>query len=182
MWEETVIRLICFSLCGGILYGVIDDVFFVASYFFAKVIKIRGDKIKTVIVAIRDLVLGIVAGCILLLSLYYGNSGRFRLSCVAFALLSYTAYRLSVGKLVRFVARRFIDAMLELADRILNIVKRAWNFFFGRIRKITETYKNKRRLRIEKHKDNKLRRSEKRCKRVVYRGKPRVAGECEECT
>ena len=67
-------------------------------------------------------------------------------------------------------------------DEFCDIVKKAWNFFLNRTRKIIETYKNKRRLRIEKHKDNKLGHNKKCGKRAVYRGKSRVAGECEKCT
>lgn len=182
MWQETVIRLICFSLCGGLAYGIVVDAFFVVSYFFAKSFRTIGKRTRSILVAILDAILGVIAGSIVLLVLYYGNSGRFRVSSLVFFMLSYVAYRLSVSKLFRIVAGRSIDVFLSLVEKIFDIVKKAWNFFLNRTRKIIETYKNKRRLRIEKHKDNKLGHNKKCGKRAVYRGKSRVAGECEKCT
>lgn len=184
MWREDVLRLICFSLCGGIVQGVVGDIFYLASYIFSQIFSSKGKILKGVLSALRDIAFGVSAGCVLLVVLYYGNNGRFRASSLFFSVLSFVAYSLSVGRLLRFVIKTCFDLLFRFTESVLNrffnIVKKVWSFLSGNIRKNLETYKNKRRLKIEKRKDNKLRRDKKRGKRAFRRGKPCVAKECED--
>ena len=126
MWTQTILRLLAFSFLGGILCGILWDVFLIPRIIFGISESDNKNMLHTAVVFVQDLIFCFLCGIVAILVLYYGNDGNIRGIAFAGMLASFWAYRVTIGALVKICTRRLSDALLKMRLRAARLCKKIY--------------------------------------------------------
>ena len=110
MTEQGIVFL--FSCVVGAFLGGFYDVFRILRIAF---------KPRWIIVFFQDIIFCVVSSFVIILSIYYTNSGQIRLFGLAGCFLCFVLYHLTVGKFIIFVSAKIIDFIKRMLRFIYNI-------------------------------------------------------------
>ena len=110
MTEQGIVFL--FSCAVGAFLGVFYDVFRILRIAF---------KPKWLVVFVQDIIFCIASSFIIILSVYYTNSGQVRLFGLTGCFLCFVLYHLTIGKFIMFVSAKIIEFVKQMLRLIYNI-------------------------------------------------------------
>ena len=118
MWTQTVVRLLALSLSGGILCGLLWDLFKIPRVVFGVPESRTENKFHTIVVFVQDFLFCILCGLVTIVVLYYGNEGIIR--GIAFVGLSvgFAAYRVTFGALTEFCVRKLCGVASKAVKKV----------------------------------------------------------------
>ena len=113
MTEQGIVFL--FSCVVGVLLGAFYDVFRILRVAF---------KPKWVVVFFQDIIFCVVSSLVIILSIYYTNSGQVRLFGLTGCFLGFVLYHLTIGKFIMFISTKIIEFIRRLLRVIYNLTVR----------------------------------------------------------
>lgn len=108
--EQSVIFL--FSCVVGAFLGIFYDVFRILRVAF---------KPKWITVFFQDIIFCVISSFVIILSIYYTNSGQVRIFGLTGCFLSFVLYHLTVGKFIMFVSTKIIEFIKRMLRFIYSI-------------------------------------------------------------
>ena len=173
MWEQSILKLIAFSAVGGVVCGVVWD--------FLKILRmafgVNGtgacSKMYFITIFFHDFLFCIFSGCVVLVTLYYGNDGKFRLFSIVGTIVGFMAYRISVGALIIEVSKTIIAFVHAFFMRLSCFFKKKVTIMKEQIN--ARRVKDKEAVKIEKNQNCKFVGNKRSDKVAFHKSKPRVA-------
>lgn len=126
MWTQTIFRLLALSLSGGILCGILWDVFSIPRIIFGIPESDTGNKFHTVVLFMEDLIFCFFCGLVAILVLYYGNDGNIR--GIAFVGMSagFAAYRVTFGALAQICTKKLCCLVSRICSKLTRFCKKLY--------------------------------------------------------
>lgn len=103
MTEQGIVFL--FSCAVGFFLGSFYDVF--------RIIRVAFN-LRWLVVFLQDIFFCVVSSLIIILSIYYTNSGRIRLFGLAGCFLFFVLYHLTVGRFIMFISKQIINFIKQV--------------------------------------------------------------------
>jgi spore cortex biosynthesis protein YabQ len=123
--EQTELAvLFLYSAALGVAFGVFYDVFRILRRAMRGIDR---SPVGYAVIFVQDILFFVIAAAVSAIFFYKFNSGRVRLSGVAFMILGFSAYYFTVGRLVMLVA----DAIISFIAEVLRQIARFLCFVFS---------------------------------------------------
>lgn len=144
MWSHTILRLLAFSLSGGMFCGVLHSFFKCVRLALALSEENRSKCVCRIVMFIQDLWFCLVSASVLCVAIYYGNDGKFRFVSVIGMILGFAAFKVSLGKFAEFV----VDKIFSFVRKILfKLFKKSEEVFEKIVRAIKTRLKRRKKIK-----------------------------------
>lgn len=124
MWTQTVARLFALSLSGGILCGMLWDVFKIPRIVCGIPESKTDNMLYTFVVFLQDLFFCLLCGIVTILVLYYGNEGNIRGIAFVGMSVSFAAYRVTFGTLAEKCVKKLCVLASKICSKIFCLCKK----------------------------------------------------------
>ena len=173
MWQQTIVKLMAFSVVGGAVCGVFGDFLEILRIAFLVDSSKKFPKTHRVTLFFHDLLFGLFCGCTASVILYYGNEGRFRIFSIFGAAAGFAAYKVSVSVLLIAVVKKLVGFLHKAIHKSKSFLKTKFIRIKHKLKERKE--KNKEAVKIERNQNCKLVGDKGRGKRAFHKSQPRTA-------